>query len=532
MGEGLTGWLWEKKAQLRLLNASDEAELKSIDPSGALRVRTKSAEKHNESVLNPRSFLGGVICVGQTETTSLQIRGLIRLIKEASSIPFLPYDEQLLDLICSVLAPAIERWNTTTELHHQVAVHESLRAIIDAVYAPETPDTKSVCDVITNAALDLFDAYTSSLLLKLPNEDKLRVESDVGYHEKLPEDIVVPFDRGICGYAARHKESVVVPDVRADARYFGILPEVKSEICAPIIANGECIGVINLDSDHEGHFREDDRRTLDLLNIFAKQAALALSRAMLLSERDQWHKQIVHTTQMLTATTIASGLAHELKNGLLQISTLAQRLEPDPAIKMRAENRQRLADIRDVSGKLSSLAIRLGDLSRIGHPVKQAAYLNDVILERAHILEEFLNTKDLKLVLRLDPTLSKPAAGAGHRVMADPSQIQQVLTNLVLNAADVSHPMQPIEVITKNESDAWVSFSVRDFGMGISDENKEHIFDMFFTTKPRGFGIGLPVVKLLVQENHGGAINFQTKLGKGTTFHILLPKAAKEEPLT
>jgi signal transduction histidine kinase len=429
--------------------------------------------------------------------------------------------------------PPLQVWKMRTEIGNELALERSFKAIIEAVYntdyadvdESDYPKNDPILKEIIQQAVRVFGGHSGSILLKVPGEDKLRVEKDVHYGSRTDTGIIVHFSEGLCGYSATHRETVAAPDVSRDERYVETLPGIRSEICTPIIIENEVIGVINIDSKNLGQFRQDDLRTISALETFAKQAAVALSQARLFSEREEFRKQVARTTQLLTASSVASGLAHELKNGLLAIATLAQKLTPDPSLRMSDDNRRRLEDIRKESNKLSNLALRLMDLSRVGEPHKTRTYLNNIIANRISVLEDFVRIKGMKLVTKYDPDLNEPTQGKGHPILVDDNQIEQVLTNLILNAVDASQKKgQPIEVETKNRTPQSVSFLVRDYGLGITPENKTRMFDMFFTTKPEGFGIGLPVVKILVEENHHGTIEIDTKPGRGTTFEIILPK--------
>jgi signal transduction histidine kinase len=438
--------------------------------------------------------------------------------------PFLPHDESLLAFFADVCRTSFYTWLARAEMKHELTLERSFKAIIEAVYRAEDPEDGTILQEIVAQAVKVFGGDSGSLLLKTPGQDHLKFEKGVGYESIEGHDLIIPFDKGLCGYAARHTQTVAVADVTTDSRYEATLPDVRSEICAPIVSDGDCIGVINIDSKKAGHFQAEDTRTISALETFAKQAAVALTRARLFKETEDFRKQIAKTTQLLTASSIASGLAHELKNGLLTISTLAQGLEPDLSLKMKDENRRRLEDIRGESKKLSNMALRLMDLSRVGDPRKTITYLNRLVDKRLRVLDDFVRVKEMKLVPSFDTTLNEPTEGKGHPIFVDESQIEQVLTNLILNAIDASRPGQRIEVDTKNLSPKAVSFSVRDFGTGISAEDKSRVFDMFVTTKRDGFGVGLPVVKILIEENHAGRIEVDTKPGRGTSFEIILPK--------
>ena len=202
---------------------------------------------------------------------------------------------------------------------------------------------------------------------------------------------------------------------------------------------------------------------------------------------------------------------------------MAENLNRVPGIKMDKDNLARLARIKAESNALFSLTKRLMELSQVGEPHLELVYLNDLLRKRLELLRELVEAKRMKLVEIFDPRLDKPAAGDGITVLLDPRQIEQVLTNLVLNAVDASFPRQTIETATRLIDTCNVAFSVKDFGVGIPQDRKRHLFEMFYTTKEHGFGVGLYVARLLVEQHHGGTIDFESKEGKGTVFTVTLP---------
>jgi signal transduction histidine kinase len=111
-------------------------------------------------------------------------------------------------------------------------------------------------------------------------------------------------------------------------------------------------------------------------------------------------------------------------------------------------------------------------------------------------------------------------------VRADPTQLQQVVLNLVKNAIDAMSSVRPgarlLRLATRLEGDSNLVLSVRDSGIGISPKDKERIFDPFFTTKPAGMGLGLAICRTVV-ENHGGKLRLAESDSRGSTFEIVMP---------
>jgi C4-dicarboxylate-specific signal transduction histidine kinase len=111
-------------------------------------------------------------------------------------------------------------------------------------------------------------------------------------------------------------------------------------------------------------------------------------------------------------------------------------------------------------------------------------------------------------------------------IEGDPIQIQQVLINLVRNAFDAMRDTPPsrriVEIATNSNGDGTISVTVRDYGCGISEKTRERLFEQFFTTKEEGLGMGLAIVRSIV-EAHGGSIAAENADGGGAHFHLRLP---------
>ena len=121
--------------------------------------------------------------------------------------------------------------------------------------------------------------------------------------------------------------------------------------------------------------------------------------------------------------------------------------------------------------------------------------------------------------------------------MGDPGQIQQVLTNLLINAADAMEGQGTISISTQTNPDrSGIVLTFADTGCGIPESQKDKIFEPFFTTKPvgKGTGLGLSIVYGVIQR-HGGEIEVDSEPGVGTTFTISLPfdfQMAGNDPFT
>jgi two-component system sensor histidine kinase AtoS len=126
------------------------------------------------------------------------------------------------------------------------------------------------------------------------------------------------------------------------------------------------------------------------------------------------------------------------------------------------------------------------------------------------------NKKDLSIHFERDLLTELP------QIEADPSQLQQVLLNLLLNAIDTIEVSGTITAISRIEGSDCVWIEISDTGKGMSEASLEKIFNPFFTTKSKGTGLGLSICKRLI-EQHGGNIEVHSSLYSGTSFVITLP---------
>jgi signal transduction histidine kinase len=157
-----------------------------------------------------------------------------------------------------------------------------------------------------------------------------------------------------------------------------------------------------------------------------------------------------------------------------------------------------------------------------GTAIRAPINLNDVARAVTHMIRPDAAAHFCKVELFLAQDL--PA------IEGDPTQIQQVLINLLHNAFDAMHDTVPgrriIEIATSCNGDSTISLAVRDYGCGLPETTRERLFEHFFTTKKEGLGMGLAIVRSII-EAHGGTIAAENAEGGGTRFSFRLP--IKEE---
>jgi PAS domain S-box-containing protein len=235
-------------------------------------------------------------------------------------------------------------------------------------------------------------------------------------------------------------------------------------------------------------------------------------------------EELGHMSRVAAMGELTASIAHELNqplSGIASNASAGQRFIDRGDIDLK--------ELRDLLGDITNDAHRAGDvirdiqsMVRKGVSARQAVNLNDLVIKVARMVNPNAMLQSCQLETLLEPNL--PATEA------DPIQLQQVLLNLVINAFDAMHDTpvshRKVVIATERNSDGAICASVRDYGVGIPAESLERVFEQFFTTKPKGLGIGLAIVRSIVQ-SHGGTIVAENADGGGARFYFTLPASAK-----
>jgi len=230
------------------------------------------------------------------------------------------------------------------------------------------------------------------------------------------------------------------------------------------------------------------------------------------TERKEMQERLVRQERLAVLGKLAGGVGHELRNPLGAIKNAAYFLQMVLAERgLDPEMEEALEILEREVNRSERIVGDLLDFARARPPARRKADVNEVIqaaLSRAKIPE------GVEVVRQLDEDLPS--------VLADPAQLEQVFGNLMRNAVQAMPDGGRLVVQTEREDWEWLAVSIADTGVGIPEENLEKIFEPLFTTRAKGIGLGLAIVKTLV-EGHGGAIEVESEVGKGSTFTLRLP---------
>ncbi len=228
-------------------------------------------------------------------------------------------------------------------------------------------------------------------------------------------------------------------------------------------------------------------------------------------------KQLLQAQKMETVGLLAGGVAHDFNNLLQAMLNHVEIVRGRPAdvTQMAATMAELEAEIR----RGSALTRQLLLFARRETAKPEQLDLNEVIGSAATFLRR---------LVRANVTFSVELADEPLPVTADRGQIDQVLMNLVVNAADVMPGGGRLTIRSGRQGEEWVWVAADDTGGGIPVEVRERIFEPFFTTKLKGTGLGLSVVHGIVTQHHG-VVTFEDRPGGGTSFRVALPRAGSEE---
>jgi len=270
-----------------------------------------------------------------------------------------------------------------------------------------------------------------------------------------------------------------------------------------VIMRGRCL------TDEEGNLLETIGVTLDV--SAQKQADLQLQHQ---------REEMAHRNRVSLMGEMTASFAHELNQPLTAIANNAsaarrfiERGNIDPALLQ-----QLLQDMVADSQRAGEVIRGIRSLVRKETSVHTLLDLNSVITETVRLVSTDVLSRESVVTTELDPQLPQ--------VKATLVQIQQVLLNLIINALDAMEGLPPAErriiISTRSDNGDVVEVSVRDFGTGFPKDQPDKVFDHFFSTKQKGMGMGLAIVRSII-EAHGGTIVGENASDRGASMIVRLP---------
>ncbi len=399
-----------------------------------------------------------------------------------------------------------------------------------------TIDLVEVLSLIMKYATLVTDSMASTLMLLDEKTGELVFSVPTGPSSHRLKDVRIPPGVGIAGWVAENDQPVRVTDTQKESRFYGEIDamtgiKTHSLLCVPMKSKRKLIGVLEvINKKNNACFTEED--TL-LLNLFSHQAAMAIENAMLyssmqkgLEKEKQIARRVIESERLRSLGTLAGGIAHDFNNILGAIMGYTEL-----ALMDAAKESKQFANLHKVLGASARAKALIGQIQIFSRqsqkeimPIQVKAIVNEAL--------ELLRASLPKTIEIQEHLVSKAM------IMGDPTQIHQVVMNLVTNAGQAmkqkggalavsleqvlidpqearNHPLEP---------GPYLRLRVKDSGEGMLPQVMERIFEPFFSTREQhqGTGMGLAVVHGIVK-NHGGDIQVASEPGKGSVFEVWLP---------
>lgn len=250
---------------------------------------------------------------------------------------------------------------------------------------------------------------------------------------------------------------------------------------------------------------------LDILNRIHGQVIVFEDK----SKEKYLEAQTARADRLATVGELASGVAHEIRNPMGIIKTISQVLQDETEDLNMKEGLEIIEkEIDRANNVIQSLLNFAKPSTNVIERFSLDDFLNDIVL----ITEKYIKNHDIELSLKLTGNIE---------IMADKEKMKQVFINIILNSVQAMPKGGKLKIETSLLNE-WLNIRFQDTGIGIPKDNLKKIFNPFFTTKEKGTGLGLSMVNRII-EDHGGYINVESTVNKGTKVDIFIPTKREGE---
>jgi PAS domain S-box-containing protein len=417
----------------------------------------------------------------------------------------------------------LETNNDITERKRAQALLIGEKRILEMVAKGDSLET--VLEALCLFVEDQSSGVLSSILLLDPNGSCLRH----GAAPSLPKSYTEAIDGaaigprvGSCGTAAYRAEQVVVSDIARDPLWtdykdLALAHGLRACWSTPIISSeGKVLGTFAMYHREPGSPSPQEH---DLIEQITHLAGVALERKRTEDALRQAQANLAHVSRVTTMGELTASLAHEVNQPIAAAVTNANTCLRWLAASTPNLEEARAAAMRIVKDgtRAAEIISRIRLLFKKGTPERELVDVNEVIREMIVLLRGEATRYSISFRTELGVDLPQ--------VMGDRVQLQQVFMNLMLNGIEAMKDLGSTGELTINlrqAEDGQLLISVSDTGVGLPAQQKDQIFNAFFTTKAHGTGMGLSISRSIV-ESHGGRLWATANPGRGATFHLTLP---------
>jgi len=372
---------------------------------------------------------------------------------------------------------------------------------------------------------DIVKIDSSAVLLL--NEEKQQFDIVASRNTKNPKVVLIRPDGIVTFLEQTHgyllKKELIERRVYIPHSIQEIIDKLNAELIIPMVLHSDVMGILSLGkkkSDED--YTQDD---LDILLPLARTLAIAISNARLFSELGRAQAEAAQREKMAVIGTLSAGINHEICNplGIARGQCEAFLLNVKDGLYNDKSSDELLAKAKDIMAKVIKETDRATaitkKLSSFAKPAKGEAELVNINKEIDDVLG--LVGYELKLdKIEFEKQIEKGLPD----MFVDKKQLQEVLFNLIRNAGQAIGEKGKITVTARQDGRS-VFIEIKDTGSGIPEDKLKELFNPFFTTKEpgKGTGLGLFIVRQVVEKNGGKIYLKETKMGEGTTFTVEFP---------
>jgi two-component system, NtrC family, sensor kinase len=488
----------------------------------------------------------------------------------------LPFSAKQIELVTTFgdqAVIAIENTRLLNELRESLQQQTATADVLKTI-SRSTFDLQTVLHTLVASAARLCDADKGTITRQKDGNTFYRAES-YGFSQEFMNyvrDIPIQVQRGSAsGRALLEGKIVHIHDVKADPEYTFVeaqrLGDFRTILAVPMLREDVPVGVLTLTRAEVRSFTE---RQIELVSIFADQAAIAIENVRLfesveartrelaksLEELRSTQDRLVQTQKLASLGQLTAGIAHEIKNPLNFVNNFsgvsAELIdELQEVLKGLRIGQKAKTEINELSemlrsnldkvvqhGKRADAIVKNMLLhSREGSGEHRVVDINALVEESLNLAYHGARAEKQGFNVALERSLD-PAVGEAE---VFPQDLTRALLNFISNGfyavtkrrveTDGGNYEPTVAAATKNFGDR-VEITIRDNGTGIPPDVKEKMFNPFFTTKPagEGTGLGLSLSHDIIVKQHGGSIEVETKPGEFTEIRVILPRAASLLP--
>ena len=491
LGEGVTGWVALHGKPLRIPDVL-------ADPL-YLQIR-KSVRSEMAAPLMIEGRVIGVICVDNQEPDA-----------------FYPDDQELLVALAAQASNVIQNARLYEELKQRAKELETLFTVGQTIVS--SLDLEEVLQRIAREAVRLTKTRLCSLMLLDEKSNELAIRAVYGSSRRYLRKPNLKVSDSLLGQVVLTQKPLCVKDVKKEPRYKHSGLATREGLCSllsvPLLYEGSPIGVLNVYTETPYVFQKEE---INILMALGSLSAIAIEKARLYEKVMMAEEYVRKNEKFSILGGISAEVAHEIRNPMTVINMLIHSMERD----MDPEDPQRrdVGIIRQKVAQVNQMVTQLLDVTKSREPILEEVDVNELMQELLLLMRHRFSMKNIRVTTRFAE--SRPA------LHGDRLRLEQSFLNLLFNATEAMPDGGQLTVTTQltgatsSGGRSRLTVSIRDSGVGITQDQQKRLFEPFFTLRPMGVGLGLSIVQRAVKDHHG-SIRVKSKPGKGSLFVLEFP---------